>query len=45
MTEKKIEEELEQVFCIWYSITFKNKIEALLDLGSEINIINQAFTS
>ncbi len=43
MTEKKKEEELEWVPCIWYFMTFKNKIEALLDSKSKVNIINQAF--
>ena len=39
MTEK-IEEKLEWVLCIWYPIIFKDWIEALLDLGSKINVIN-----
>ncbi len=29
MIEKKIEEEIEQISCIWSSITFKNQTEAL----------------
>ncbi len=31
MTDKKTEEELERVPCIWYSVTFKNQTKALLD--------------
>ncbi len=43
MTDKKTEE-LELVPCIWYSVTFKkNQIEALLDSGSEVNAMSQAF--
>ncbi len=42
MTEK-IEEELEQISCIWYSVIFKDYTEALLDLKSKINIISQVF--
>ncbi len=41
MTEKK--EELKQIPCIWYLVTFKNKTKALPDLRSEINAMNQAF--
>ena len=44
-TGKKREEKLEQVPCIWYPITFKDQIEALLNLRSEVNIINLAFAS
>ncbi len=43
MTDKKTEEELERVPCIWYPVTFKDLTEALLDLGSEVNAISQAF--
>ncbi len=45
MTDKKTEEELERVPCIWYPITFKDQdqTEALLDLGSEVNVMSQAF--
>ncbi len=42
MTEKT-EEELKQVPCMWYSVIFKDQTEALLDLGSEVNAISQAF--
>ncbi len=44
MTEKT-EEKLERVSCIWYPITFKDQTEALLNSRSEVNVINQAFTS
>ncbi len=43
MTEKKTEEELEQISCIWYPVIFKDKIEALLDSKNKVNAINQAF--
>ncbi len=46
MTDKKIEEELEElkwIPYIWYLVTFKDQTEALLDLGSKVNIISQAF--
>ncbi len=36
-------EELEQVPCIWYPVTFKDQTKALLDLESEVNVISQAF--
>ncbi len=36
-------EELEWVTCIRYSVTFKDQTEALLDWGSEVNAISQAF--
>ena len=42
MTEKT-EEELEQISCIWYPVIIKNQTEALLDLGSKINAMSQAF--
>ena len=47
MTEKKIVEkkELEQIPCIWYSITFKDQTKALLDSESEVNAISQIFAS
>ena len=41
-TDKKTEE-LEQVLCIWYSLTFKDQTETLLDLGSKVNAMGQAF--
>ncbi len=43
MTDKKTEEELEQISCIRYPVTFKNQTKALLDSGSEVNTISQAF--
>ncbi len=43
MTDKKTEEELERVPCIRYAITFKNQTEALLDSGSEVKAMSQAF--
>ncbi len=42
MTDKKTEE-LEQVPCIRYPVTFKDQTEALLDSRSEVNAISQAF--
>ncbi len=42
MTEKT-EEELEQVLYIRYPVIFKDQTKALLDSGSEVNTINQAF--
>ena len=42
MTREK-EEELEQVSCIWYLVTFKDQAEALLDSKSKVNAIIQAF--
>ncbi len=44
MTDKKTEE-LERVPYIWYPVTFKDQdqIEALLDSGSEVNVMSQAF--
>ena len=46
MTGKKTEEKkLEQVPYIWYSITFKNQTEALLDSESKVNAMNLAFAS
>ncbi len=42
--DKKTEEELERVPCIRYPVTFKkDQIEALLDSGSEVNAMSQAF--
>ncbi len=43
MTDKKTEEELKQVPCIRYPVTFKEQTEALLDSRSEVNIMSQAF--
>lgn len=45
MTEKKTEKELEQVPYIWYPIIFKDQTEALLNLESKVNAMNQTFTS
>ncbi len=42
MTDKKTEE-LERVLCIRYPVTFKDQTEALLDSGSEVNAMSQAF--
>ncbi len=44
-TDKKTEEELERVPCIWYPVTFKDQdqTEALLDSGSKVNAMSQAF--
>ncbi len=42
ITGKKIEE-LKQVPCIQYCVTFKNKTETLLDLKSNVNTISQVF--
>ncbi len=44
-TDKKTEQELERVPCIWYPVTFKDQdqTEALLDSGSEVNTMSQAF--
>ena len=41
----KKKEELEQVPYIWYPVTFKDQTEALLDLGSKVNIMSQAFAN
>ena len=38
-----MEEKLEQIPCIWYSVTFKKRTEVLLELGNEANIVSQAF--
>ncbi len=43
MTDKKTEEELKRVSCIWYLVIFQDQIEALLDLESDINAMSQAF--
>ncbi len=40
---KKMEEELEWVPCIWYPVTYKDQIEALLDSESEVNTMSQTF--
>ncbi len=44
-TDKKTEKELERVLCIWYSVTYKDQdqTETLLDSGSEVNAMSQAF--
>ncbi len=41
--DKKTKEELERVPCIRYPVTFKDQTEALLDSGSEVNAMSQAF--
>ncbi len=41
MTEKT--EELKWVLCIWYPVTFKDQTGALLDSGSKVNAMSQAF--
>ncbi len=43
MTDKKTEEELEQVPWIWYPVIFKNQTEALLDSRSKVKAMSQAF--
>ncbi len=43
MTDKKTEEELEQVPCIRYPIIFKDQTKALLDSRSKINTMSQVF--
>ncbi len=40
---QKTKKELERVPYIWYLVTFKDQIEALLDSGSEVNAMSQAF--
>ncbi len=42
MIDKKTEE-LERVPCIRYPVTFTDQTEALLDSGSEVNAMSQAF--
>lgn len=42
---RELKSGLERVPCIWYLVIFKNQIEALLDLKSEINKVNTAFAS
>ncbi len=44
ITKKMEENKLEWVFCIWYPIIFKDQTKTLLDLGSKVNAISQAFT-
>ena len=41
--DKKMEQKLERVLCIWYFVTFKDQIEALLDSKSKVNAMSQAF--
>lgn len=43
MNDKRTEEELKQIPCIWYFVTFKEWIEALLDSRDKVNVISQAF--
>ncbi len=46
MTEKTEEKkELERIPCIRYPVTIKDQIESLLDSGSEVNAMSQAFAS
>ncbi len=42
MTDKKTEE-LEQIPCIRYPVTFKDQTKAMLDSGSEVNTMSLAF--
>ncbi len=44
MTKKKKDKKLEQVPYIWYLVTLKDQIKALLNSGSEVNIMSQAFS-
>ncbi len=44
LIEKKTEEELEQLPCIQYPITFKDQTEALLISGNKVNVMSQAIT-
>ncbi len=41
MTEKT--DELERISCIQYPVTFKDQTKSLLDSGSEVNTMSQAF--
>lgn len=45
MTNKKTgkDKKLERVPCIRYLVTFKDQTEALLDLGSKVKEMSQAF--
>ena len=43
VTEKK--GELEWVLFIWYPVTFKDQTKILLDLGSKVNAMSQAFAN
>ncbi len=43
MIDKKTEEEMKWVLCIWYPVIFINQTEALLDSGSKVNTMSQAF--
>ena len=43
MIDIKTEEELKQVSCIWYLMTFNKQTGALLDSRSIVNTINQVF--
>lgn len=43
MIHKKMEEKLEWVPCVWYSMTFKDSTKALLDSESEVNAMSQVF--
>ncbi len=43
ITDKKTEVELEEIPYIWYPVTFKDQIKALLDSKSKVNVISQAF--
>lgn len=44
MTGKNIKKEFKQIYCIYYSMTFKDQTETLLNFGSKVTIISQAFT-
>ena len=43
MIDKKTKEELEKVSSIWYFVTFKDKIKAILNSRSKFNAMSQAF--
>ncbi len=43
MTDKKTEEELEQVACIWYLVTFKDQTKVLRNSESKVYAMSQAF--
>ena len=46
ITKKKTKEKkLEWISSIFYSVIFKNQIEALFNLQSQVNIMSQVFTS
>ncbi len=43
MTNKKMEEELERIPCIWYPVIFKDQTKVLLDSRNKVNTMSQAF--